>query len=288
MALAKKKAASLTAKKVTKKKVVSKAAAGSTDVEFTVYPTKSYSEEYQITGFHYAFMSADGKMCHHWVKCRDFLQDALRNQLTGRSDHIYSFNYVPGTDPAVDTKTTRMLVTRKGKSDKAEFDEMAKAALNLVNYYEKEHKLTPCSKLIEARGNTGSDYVYLFQGPGEWSQGAVMIALYTFLIRIGFFRPKFKDEASLMKEYERIIKDKSNSNDTRYLKTVYKNLHLALEHRKEHMFEKPGHKKGDKVLFHDSQMSGFHHHSGIVSLSMFNTPEKALNDKFRKIFGKRN
>lgn len=283
----KKKVVSPIAKKVTKKNPVAKAAAGSTGVEFAVYPAKHYSEEYQITGFHYAFMSTDGKMCHHWIKCRDFLQDALRNQLTGRSDHIYSFNYVPGTDPPVDTKTTRMLVTRKGKSDKTEFDEMAKAALNLVNYYEREHKLTPRSKLIEARGNTGSDYVYLFQGPGEWSQGAVMIALYTFLIRIGFFRPKFEDEASLMKEYERIIKDPSGSNDTKYLKTVYKNLHLALEHRDKHLFKKPGHKKGDKVLFHDSPMNGFHHHSGIVSLSMFNTPEKALNDEFRKIFSNR-
>jgi len=236
-------------------------------------------------------MSTDGKMCHHWIKCRDFLQDALRNQLTGRKDAIYGFNYDPATDPKCDTKTTRMLVKRlpNPANDKAktEFDEMAKAALNLVNYYEKKHKLMPRSKLIKAKSSGGADYVYLFQGPGEWSQGAVMIALYTFLIRIGFFKPKFKDEASLMKEYERIIKDPSGSNDTKYLKTVYKNLNPALEHRGKHMFKKPGHKKGDKVLFHDSDMGSFHHHSGIVSLSLFNTPEKALNDEFRKIFGGR-
>lgn len=277
----KEKAASPTAEKEIK---------GSAEIEFTLYPTKGYSEEYQVTGFHYAFMSSDSKMCHHWIKCRDFLQDALRNQLTGRSDQIYGFYYQPGVDPKVDTKTTRMLVKRipvpTSDTAKREFDEMMKSALELVNYYEKAHKLTPRSKLIKAHSSGADQYAYLFQGPGIWSQGAVMIALYTFLIRVGFFRPKFKDEASLVKEYNRIIEDKSKSNDTRYLKTVHKNLHLAIEHRAKHLFKKPGHKKDDKVLFHDSPMGGFHHHSGIVSLSMCNTPEKGLNDDFRKIFGK--
>jgi hypothetical protein len=260
------------------------------DLIFSLYPTKNYCEEYQVTGFHYAFMSTDGKMCHHWIKCRDFLQDALRNQLTGRADQIYSFNYQPGKDPKVDTKTTRMLVKRIPKpansAAEKEFDQMMQAALRLINHYEREHKFTPRSKLIRAKHNGADQYVYLFQGPGIWSQGAVMIAMYTFLIRLGFFKPAFTDEASLLKEYDRIMKDKSNSNDTRYLKTVYKNLHLALEHRSEHMFKNSEWKTGDKVLFHDSPMSGFHHHSGIVSLSQFNTPVKPLNEKFRKIFGK--
>jgi len=259
--------------------------------KFSLYPTKSYAEEYQITGFHYAFMSTDGKMCHHWIKCRDFLQDALRNQLTGRADQIYSFHYQPGKDPKVDTKTTRMLVKRipAPANDKAaaEFDSMMKSALMLVNHYERAHKFTPRSTLVKAKHDGKDQYVYLFRGPGIWSQGAVMIAIYTFLIRLGHFKPTFKDEASLMKEYDRIMKDGSNSNDTRYLKTVHKNLHLALEHRDKHLFKKPGWKTGDKVLFHDSPMSGFHHHSGIVSLSMFNTPEKGLNETFRKIFAKK-
>jgi len=269
-------------------KAAPKAAAGTKAAEFTLYPSKSYSEEYQVTGFHYAFMSADGKMCHHWIKCRDFLQDALRNQLTGRKDQIYGFNYNPDTDPKCDTQTTRMLVKRipapTNDAGKAEFDEMVKSALGLVNYYEKAHKITPRSTVVRATHPGTDQYVYLFQGSGEWSQGAVMIAIYTFLIRIGFFKPKFKDEEGLVKEYKRIMTDKSASNDTRYLKTVYKNLHPALKHRAKHMFKKPGHKKGDKVLFHDSPMSSFHHHSGIVSLSQFNTPEKGLNDEFRKIF----
>jgi len=266
----------------------SEPAGGTAGVKFSLYPTKNYAEEYQVTGFHYAFMSTDNKMCHHWIKCRDFLQDALRNQLTGRADQIYSFHYQPGKDPKVDTKTTRMLVKKipAPANDKAkqEFDEMMKASLRLINHYERVYKFTPRSTLIKATHDGTDQYVYLFKGPGIWSQGAVMIAIYTFLIRLGHFKPTFKDEASLLGEYDRIMKDPSNSNDTKYLKTVYKNLHLALEHRDKHLFKGPGWKTGDKVLFHDSQMSGFHHHSGIVSLSQFNTPEKGLNEEFKKIF----
>ena len=270
---------------------MSKPASGTEGVNFSLYPVISYSEEYQVTGFHYAFMSTDNKMCHHWIKCRDFLQDALRNQLTGRADQIYSFHYQPGKDPKVDTKVTRMLVKRipapANEAAATEFDGMMKSALTLVNYYEREHKLTPRSTLIKATHDGKDQYVYLFKGPGVWSQGAVMIAMYTFLIRLGHFNPMFKDEASLMKEYDRIMNKEKAVNDTKYLRIVHKNLHLALEHRDKHLFKGPGWKTGDKVLFHDSEMSSFHHHSGIVSLSQFNTPEKGLNDTFRKLFAQK-
>lgn len=277
-----------TAKKAVAKKPTVKKAATASVVEFTTYPNTNYCEEYQITGFHYAFMSADNKMCHHWVKCRDFLQDALRNQLTGRADAIYGFKYDPSKDPKVETKTTLMLVKRiptpATDTAKAEFDNMMKSALKLVNHYEKAHKLTPRSSLIRAKNNGNDQYAYLFKGPGIWSQGAVMIAIYTFLIRLGFFQPKFKNEEELMKEYSRIIGDSGRSNDTRYLNTVHKNLHTALENMDKHLFKSKSWKKGDKVLFHDSPMSNFHHHSGIVSLSQFCTPETGLNNEFRKLF----
>lgn len=256
-------------------------------VDVKPYPSKHYAEEYQVTGFHYAFMSANNEMCHHWIKCRDFLQDALRNQLTGRSDIIYSFTWRPGQDPEIETARTLMLVKRipddKDAAKQKDFDGMMKSALKLINHYEDAHGFKPKSKI--AKVNLPGQYPYLFTGPGIWSQGSVMIAVYTFLIRLGHFKLNFKDETSLMEEYERIIKGQKQTNDTRYLKTVYKNLHLALEHREKHLFKPVGWKKGQKVLFHDSNLNSFHHHSGIVSLSMFNTPVKELNDEFRKIFG---
>ena len=257
-------------------------------VKIKPYQNKRYAEEGQITGFHYAFISTKGEMCHHWIKCRDFLQDALRNQLTCRADAIYSFHYQPKSDPVVDTARTRMLVKRiphpTNAQNKKEFDDMMRSALKLINHYEVKYKLTPRSKFIKAE-MPGDQYPYLFVGPGVWSQGPVMISIYTFLIRLGYFKPVFKDSKSLMMAYEKIMNGGQQTNDTRYLKVVHKNFDPALKHMEDHLFKPPGWKKGQKVLFHDSPMNSFHHHSGIVRLSQFGTPETKLNEKFRRIFG---
>jgi len=274
-------------KPLAKKRPVAAKSASKT-VKVKPYASKHYAEEGQITGFHYVFLSNQNEMCHHWIKCRDFLQDALRNQLTGRADQIYSFHYQPGKDPKVDTARTRMLVKRipcpNNAATKKEFNEMMMSALQLVNHYERKYKFTPISKFVKAE-MPGEQYPYLFVGPGVWSQGSIMISIYTFLIRLGYFRPVFKDSASLIKAYEKIISGKQQTNDTRYLKVVHKNFDPALKHLADHLFKPPGWEKGDKILFHDSVMSSFHHHSGIVRLSQFGTPVAELNDKFRKVFG---
>lgn len=268
-------------KKITKK-----------EIEFLSYPNKSYGEEYQNTGFHFAFMSNEDMMCHSWIKCRDFLQDALRNQLTGRNDEIYSFNYKPEVDPKIDTKITRLLVKREptptSNIEKTNFNEMIKSSLALVNHYEKIYKFSPRSKLISATHKDKDQYVYLFRGPGIWSQGPIMISMYTFLIRLGYFKLNFTDEETLMKEYERIITlgKTTPTNDMRYLKVIYKNLHKILEHKEKHLFKKKGWRKGNKILFQDDRINKFHSGSGIVALSEFRTPIKDINDKFREILKK--
>lgn len=268
---------------VIEKPAISKAPDGPVKVQ--MYSNKHYAEEYQVTGFHYAFVSSpkDGnRMCHWWVKCRDFLQDALRNQLTGRNDQIYGFAYRPKDDPPVDTETTRIMVKRipKPASEtlRKEFDEMMISGLKLINFYEKKYSFKPLSTITRVDHD---DYPYLFVGPGVWSQGSVMISIYTFLIRLGYFKPAFTDEKSLMAAYDKIIGNGQQTNDTRYLRTVYKNLDPALVNIEKHLFVQKG---KTKILFHDSNMSSFHHHSGIVSLSQFNTPESALNNEFKKIF----
>jgi len=254
-------------------------------VEFSLYPKRSYNEEYQRTGFHYAFMSPDNKMCHGWVKCRDFLQDALRNQLTGRADEIYSFKYDPESDPEVATEQTSILVKRLPVPDtdekKSEFDNMIMAGLKLVNYYEKAHKLGKASQCVRASHKGQDQYVYLFRGPGVWSQGPIMISLYTFLIRLGYFLPEFKDEKSLMDVYDSIINHESQDNDCRYLKTIHKHIHTVLKYKKKHLFKQKG---KEEILFSDTPMNTFHHNSGIVSLSMLKNPEKKINDEFKKLF----
>jgi hypothetical protein len=233
------------------------------------YPTKSLAEEYQITGMHFVFLSVKNEMCHTWIKCRDFLQDAVRNQLTGRADAIYGFKYDPKVDPKIDLKKTRMLI--KG----IKLDETIEYSLRLVNHYEKVAGFKPRSKITKV------DDMYIFLGAGEWSQSSVLISLYTLLIRLGCQKITFKNEKELVKAFENLINRKNNVvNDIAYLKSVYKHINTVLENRSDIMF-----KQKDKILFGDTQIRSFHHNSGIVSLCTNKIPDEKLKTKFAKILG---
>lgn len=253
-------------------------------VKVVFYPNKNMDEEYQVTGFHYAFLSSPkngNKMCHAWIKCRDFLQDAVRNYYTGRNDSIYSFTYDPKTYPKLDLAKTRMLVKQMPHPNtdvlRKEFDEMMRCSLQLIDHYERAAGIKPVSKLIKV--DDDKMHSYLFIGSGEWTQSSVMISLYTFLIRLGHKKIKFKDEEELVAAYKELVDPKNKqTNDTRYLSITYKHFHKVLEHRKELMF-----KQGDKILFGDNPMDRFHHNSGIVRLCQLGTSEKSVNDRFREI-----
>ncbi|MGD9160885.1 MAG: hypothetical protein PVG39_20875 [Desulfobacteraceae bacterium] len=251
-------------------------------VVFTPYPKVHYAEEYQTTGFQFAFMSKDNKMCHDWIICRDFLQDALRNQLTGRDDEIYSFHYKPGIDPKLETTRTLMLMSKEG-ADASEFKAMLKSAVKLVNHYETRHKLTPLTKMLKAKsaGEPGR-ICYLLKGPGAWSKSPVMISLYTFLIRIGYLKLDFKDHKELMAVFKEL--SSGSGRDHNYLKQTYEKFDLMIKHRSKHNFKKRGYKKGDNIRFQDDSIHNFHHNSGIVKLAQLNVSDKSVNEEFRKIF----
>ena len=236
-------------------------------MKIKAYPNKSLSEEYQVTGMFFAFLSVKNEMCHTWIKCRDFLQDAIRNQLTGRADAIYGFEYNPKKDPKIDLKKTRLLI--KG----VKLDDTIKYSLQLVNHYENAAGFKPRSKIAKV------DDMYIFLGPGEWSQSSVLISLYTLLIRLGCRKIEFKDEKDLVKMYEALINEKNNVvNDIRYLKSIYKHIHTVLENQSDIMF-----KQKDKILFGDAQIGSFHHNSGIVSLCTNRIADEKLKAKFEKI-----
>jgi len=236
-------------------------------MKIKVYPNKSLSEEYQVTGMLFAFLSVKNEMCHTWIKCRDFLQDAIRNQLTGRADAIYGFKYNPKEDPKIDLRKTRLLI--KG----VKLDETIEYSLQLANHYENIAGFKLRSKITKV------DDMYIFLGPGEWSQSSVLISLYTLLIRLGCKKIEFKNEKDLTKAYETLFKDQQNStNDVRYLKSIYKHIHTVLENQSAIMFEQK-----DKILFGDAAIGSFHHNSGIVSLCTGKVADEKLKVKFKKI-----
>ena len=80
------------------------------------------SEMNQTVPFQFAFVTKQNKMCHQWVNCRDYLQDAVRVALTGKPCEIYGFKYELEKDRILDIAAGRpvprfeeMCTSKKGR-----------------------------------------------------------------------------------------------------------------------------------------------------------------------------
>lgn len=252
--------------------------------------SRSLSEIYQQTGFCFAFVSPPRtglKMCHEWVKCRDFLQDAVRSTLTGNSCSIYGFSFDPAVNPPVDLKKMRILVSKHGLKDEdlPEFRNKIRAGLSLVNHFEKQAKVS-LSKLQEMP-TKGSDkkVVWMFTGPAMWVKSPFLVSMYTYLIRLGDKELKFKNAPQLKKALKELTlsKDRTTSvdNDVKYLKEMWQKLHIIIKHRKELFVEEGGF---DRVYYLEKYgISAFHNNGGILSLSRGTTFDADINKKVKEV-----
>jgi hypothetical protein len=244
------------------------------------------NEEYQNTDFYFAFMSRQRNMCHEWVKCRDFLQDALRARYGVEQEKlIYGFGYNKD-NPRIDISSTRMLVS--GNRGSTTFGKAVLNGVRIVNLYEDAHKLTPRTKAIRAVCEEDENiHAYVLIGPGEWSQGYAMISLYTLLIRIGYYGLEFDDKRSLHSALYKFASEEA-SRDARYIAKVKDKIDAVIENRSLLAVKSAGWKEGDKLLFQDATVHLLHNRSGIVAHANCATPDKELNDKLIEIFNKIN
>jgi len=229
---------------------------------------QSLCEIYQAIGMQYAFLSADNDQCHPWIKCRDFLHDALRSHVTGKKDGIYGFNYDPKANPALDLERMRLLVKRQPDKNKAEKDasentkEMMDSALAILRLVENHAGIKPLSNLY--RTSEDKD-VYMFEGSSDWMESTFMISLYTFFIRLGGRKITFKDKEDFDSKLKEISTSRaaSNDNDVGYLKDVLPFIYKIVEKRKELRYVR----EDGKRLFEDQTISLFHGYTGVVALS---------------------
>jgi len=224
------------------------------------------SEIYQVTGFEYAFVSADFKQCHQWVRCRDFLNDALRSHVIGKKDGIYGFTFDPKVNIKLDMTKARMLIRRKVNSTDKDANvstlEMMKAAIAGIHCVEKQGKIKPLSKLYKV---SGEEEVYMFEGAPDWTESTFMISLYTLLIRLGAKRMVFKGKAEFDKKLEELCKKTTyEDHDISYLKSVREFIDKIVEKRKELKYGKE--KEKEKYLFEARGISIFHNYTGVVAL----------------------
>ena len=277
--------------------------------------TNDLSEIYQKTGMLFALatkIKSTDKLqaCHRWVKCRDYLPDAIRTTITKKPCQIYGFSYnldynlpikmdkirilvstkIRKKDHKEETIAKKITAFREKKDHKEEtiaekitaFREKIKYSEKLVNHFEKYANITLTRVEEVDPTNSKSDIVFLFTGSRTWLSSPFLISLYTFLIRLGDKQIEFNNKESLITELKTLSKKDSNGdNDIEYLRKSWNKLHVIMKNRNK-LFKKK--KTFHDVYFKDTEIHAFHNMSGIQSLINSSTPYNKLNKQSKKLF----
>ena len=254
---------------------------------------KSLNEDYQSTGIKFSFVTSpeDGLLqCHEWVKCRDFMPDAVKALITKTTFSIYGFVYDPNKNPAIDLSKIRVIVSKQNMLPEAAelFHAQMKSALKLLNHYERfaGTSLSRLEKVTLDKPN-GYDTVFMFVGPKMWLTSPILISMYTFLIRLGDKQIKFRGRkeliAALKDLNERSKRGGLSDNDARYLGSSWDKLHLILENREALFPLKNGY---HDAIFGKFDRGRFHHNMGVKALCDCSTPDQGLNQRMRAIIEK--
>ena len=230
------------------------------------------SEISQATGIIFSFITPKGIQCHPWVKCRDFLHDAVRSTIQKKPCAIYGFNFdssKKGYEP-VDLSQMRMLVSQQEvlKANKLDvkvsvFTKKMKSGLSILNHYEK---MAGVALSTMSHHTDGKTHWWYFEGPQFWLTTPALVSMYTFLIRLGDKKIKFNTEAELLKEYKRVssLDNKGSDNDIGYILTCGQKLATVIGSVKELLLE--GEDFDKDYVDEKVTINNFHNKAGIVSL----------------------
>lgn len=243
------------------------------------------TEAYQESGMRFAFLSApkDGnRMCHQFVKCRDYLHDVVRSCVTKKpAGIIYGFNFDPNTNPSIDLKRIRLLIKDCNKDKAHNIQETLKKAILLLNHYERLIGIKAVSTVFP----TNIDNTFAISGPKFWLRAPQLTSLYTLLIRISEFNINFHegDNKSLEKNFDKLTTDgtKSEYHDLVMLYHIKDFIPIVLEHYKEIFdIQKNGY---SSQLFDEVDISTYHNYGGIYSLVKGNQPQKGPTPRWNKV-----
>lgn len=241
--------------------------------------------------FSFVTSPAEGlKQCHEWVKCRDFLHDAVRVQITGSPCAIFGFRFSKEANPPIDLTKIRMLVSKNGLTEKEidGFNLKMKCGLKIVRCFEKIAVVKPSILKKMTPDEPKYKAVYMFVGDKMWIKSPFMLSLYTFLIRLGDKEIAFKTSDELNSALGDLAKkaksNNNNDNDLSYLTVCYKNLFTVAE-KHESLFLTDANGMHD-IYTKPIDINSFHGYSGILSLSNKSTCDKTFNQKLQEVLPK--
>jgi len=245
------------------------------------FADNSLAEIYQSVSIKFAFLTSPkngNARCHTYVKCRDFLHDAVRAQLSETAASIYSFKFDKKVNPPIDLRYIRMLVksdAAKTPAEIATWDGYMLSALRLLNHYEKLAK-KPLSSVVRLINETTT--TWLFTGNNFWLKTPYLVSMYTFLIRLGVKNIEFQTDEELQEKYKLISTTKTphtDDNDRKYLVSCWNKLSKVIIHRDKLFGD-----GWDKIYtLQPMAINNFHNKSGIVSLCIGITCDEQLNKR---------
>lgn len=251
-------------------------------IEIEEYKGKTnLSEAYQQVGMKFAFCRKDGQtlqMCHELVKCRDFLNDAVRYALSKVESSIYGFNFGKDNPEIHLDRVLILMVMENGDMTPSEFYKVYRKSVKLINYYES---LAGIKKTYIRRvriKNADKKLAVLFCGDSMWLETPVLLSMYTFFIRLGVKEINTRDGETINSSIKSIVDDKvnHNDNDSRYLRSVYGMLSTIIKKKKELFGE------GFSNIYTNEKVSisTFHNYGGMLSfcdgIGMYKEQQKLL------------
>jgi hypothetical protein len=238
------------------------------------------AEIYQSVSIKFAFLTSPKNgtaRCHTYVKCRDFLHDALRTQISGTVSSVFSFRFDKKVNPPIDLRYMRMLVksdAAKTSEEVAKWDTHMLSGLRLLNHYEKLAN-KPLSTVVRLTNEPVA--TWLFTGSSFWLKTPYLASMYTFLIRLGVRNIEFQTDEELQEKYKQIADaptSESYDNDKKYLKSCWDKLSKVIINRVSLFGD-----GWDKIYNAGTSINSFHNNSGIVSLCKGITCDPELNKR---------
>lgn len=252
------------------------------------FKDKNLAEIYQKSGLQFAFLSkpSEGsRQCHEYVKCRDFLGDAVFATLQNKGKSIYDFSFDPNLNPPIDLTRIRMLVRESNKANFEKLDKTMSKCIALLNYYEAKMSRVKSTCVKTKEGE------YIISGPGTWLQSPALVSLYTLLIRVSEHnaaKEAYELDEDLKPMYISIIEEAKKSGydypEISQLNTVYENI-LSVVRFKDKIFGVSPENRFSAVYYASDNISTIHNKSGIVALLSKNSNyiSKTVETNFKNV-----
>jgi hypothetical protein len=163
------------------------------------YQNHMFLNQAICSGLEFAFVSEDFKQCCPFVLCKDYLQDAIYNQIYKTKKKIFGFQYDPSKESPVCLSKAQLVIAN---STDRKLRQKIPACLDFLNQIEKKLKINK-TKIRECESppnKYSAGGVWFFEGSKRWLASPPMISLYTLLIRVGFTHVEGKNYWSTIED----------------------------------------------------------------------------------------